>query len=427
MNVLLVPLGSHGDVHPFVGIGQGLRARGHRVRVIVNPFFGDLVESAGLELVPLGTADDYRRRVSDPMLWRRIGGTRSVLRSIGDLVAPVYHAIAEHQVPEETVVVASTLALGARVAQEKLDIPTATVHLQPSIFFSTHEPPKLPGLFIPPWMPRWIGRAQYALVDCLLDPLIAPPLNQFRAELGLAPVKRIVGSYMHSPQRVIGMFPEWYAPPQPDWPAQTRLTSFPLYDERGVTRLPDNLLRFLDESDPPIAFTPGSAMWRGERFFAESAKACEILGRRGLLLTRHREHLPRTLPPSVLHVEYAPFSELLPRCAALVHHGGIGTSSQALAAGVPQLVMPHAHDQPDNAARLVKLGVARSIEPKRYRGERVARVLAELCQDATVVSQCVRVRSRFDGVDPISDTCELIEQLAGRTECRARVSSVAAG
>ena len=72
-------------------------------------------------------------------------------------------------------------------------------------------------------------------------------------------------------------------------------------------------------------------------------------GRRGLLLSRHREHIPRTLPSDVRHVEYAPFSELLPRCAALVHHGGIGTSAQALAAGVPQLIMPMGHDQPDNS------------------------------------------------------------------------------
>ena len=194
-----------------------------------------------------------------------------------------------------------------------------------------------------------------------------------QAEGPSRPPKRILRDYLHSPELTIGLFPAWFAPPQADWPPQVKVTGFPLYDERGVSHLSPDLLKFLDEGPPPIAFTFGSAMWEAQDLLEQSARACALLGRRGILLTRHRDHLPAHLPLGVKHADYAPFSELLPRCAALVHHGGIGTASQGLATGVPQLVLPHAHDQLDNATRLARLGVAKFLAPKRYKAERAAR------------------------------------------------------
>lgn len=412
MNVLLVALGSHGDVHPFVGVGLGLRARGHRVRVIANPYFASLIEGVGLEFVALGTADEYVKLARNPDLWRRIRGLRTVLSGVARYIRPTYRAIAENAIPGDTVVAASTLAIGARVAEEQLKLPTATVHLQPSIFRSVIDPPHLQGLYMPPWMPAWMKRAQYCLVDWMVDSLLAPPLNEFRRELGLPAVRCILGNYIHSPRRVIGLFPEWYAPPPGDWPRQARLTGFPLYDERGHWPLDPALLRFLDEGEAPIAFTPGSAMWCGHAFLEQSARACELLGRRGLLLTRHREHLPPSLPKGVMHVDFAPFSELLPRCAALVHHGGIGTTAQALSRGIPQIVVPHAHDQPDNAHRVVRLGVGRKLEPREFRAPTIARTLREVLGSTDIKSRCQEIAGRFVGADGIAGTCDLIEALA---------------
>jgi rhamnosyltransferase subunit B len=412
MNVILVALGSHGDVHPFVGIGMELRRRGHRVRIIAYAHFERLIAGAGLELVSCGTAEEFKRVASDPRAWKRFRGMQTILGFVAALIEPIYRLIADNA-EGDTVVAASSLALGARIAQDHLKIPTASIHLQPTMLWSAIDPPYIQGTFMPEWMPAWAKRAQYSVAELLvLDRILAPKLNGFRMELGLAPVHHIFGRYIHSPQRIIGMFPPWFAPPAPDWPSQTRLTGFPLFDERGITKLSDDLLRFLEEGDPPIAFTPGSAMWQGHRFFEESAQACALLGRRGLLLTRHLDHLPKTLPPGVRHVDFAPFSELLPRCAALVHHGGIGTSSQALAAGIPQLVVPHAHDQPDNAARLVKLGVARKLEVRRFRRKRIVPVLRELLDSSEVHSRCAETARRFSNVNAISDTCDLIEQLA---------------
>jgi UDP:flavonoid glycosyltransferase YjiC (YdhE family) len=394
-----------------VGIGLALRERGHRVRVVANPYFRSLIEREGLGFIPVGTEADYRRMATNPAFWRRLQGTREVLPWVASAVRPVYEIVTQNHVPGETVVVASSLGLGARVAQDRLGIPTASVHLQPSIFLSAIDPPRLGGIVTPRWMPMWIKRRQVATVDRVCDPLVGPELNALRREVGLPPVTRVMTEYLHSPQRVIGVFPAWFGLPAADWPRQARLTQFPLYDERGVSPMSDDLRRFLDEGDPPIAFTPGSAMWSGHQFFAESARACELLGRRGLLLSRHPDHLPRRLPPGVRQVPYAPFSELLPRCAAIVHHAGIGTSAQALRAGIPQLATPFAHDQHDNAARMMRLGVAAKVEPRAYRAGGVAARLRAMLECEEVKSHCRAIARWFDGIDSMEETCELIEEL----------------
>jgi UDP:flavonoid glycosyltransferase YjiC (YdhE family) len=173
----------------------------------------------------------------------------------------------------------------------------------------------------------------------------------------------------------------------------------------------ESLLKFLDAGDAPIAFTPGSAMAQGQLFFAAAVDACRRLGRRGILLTRQSGQVPADLPPSMIHVRFAPFSELLPRCAALVHHGGIGTTSQALRAGTPQLVMAMAHDQLDNADRAVKLGVAATIKRRKFTGRNVARALAALLAKPGLCENCVAVASRFVGHDALAETAAAIEQM----------------
>jgi UDP:flavonoid glycosyltransferase YjiC (YdhE family) len=269
----------------------------------------------------------------------------------------------------------------------------------------------LPGLS-GGWLPGWAIRLGYRLADAtLVDPLLAGPVNAFRGELSLPPARRFIDRWWYSPQRVLGLFPPWFGPPQPDWPRQTVLTGFPLWDGSELTGLPVGFQEFLDRGDPPIVFTPGSAMRHGRTFFNAAVDACRRLGRRGVLLTRDFEQLPRSLPPGVRHFDYVPFSQLLPQACAIVHHGGIGTVAQGLAAGIPQLVMPMAHDQHDNAARLMRLGVAETLRRRRFRGPAVARALARLLESAPVARRCQDLAGRLTDSDSLAAACDVIEQL----------------
>lgn len=427
MNILLFALGSHGDVHPFVGIGIRLRERGHRVFVAANPYFRPVIEHAGLSLIPIGTGEEYRRLALSRDLWHPTRSARKVFGGTAMYLRPMYDVAVEFcRSHADGVIAASSLALGARVAQEKFDLPLASVHLSPALFQSAHAPPHLPVLrALPAWSPVAVRRLVLGGMNAGIDALIGPPLNAFRAELGLPPVRGILANWWHSPRMVIGLFPDWFARPQADWPAQARLTGFPLFDEPDHCPISPELDAFLGDGEPPVAFTPGSAMWTGHRFFSASVEACAHLKRRGLLLTRHAEHLPSRLPAGVIHVPYAPFSQLLPRCAALVHHGGIGSSAQALAAGVPQLVTPFTHDQPDNAERLKRLGVAAVLPPEEYAADRVSRVLRDLIASPRVARAGREVASRLSGVDAIGSTCELIESLARATDHAREAEPVA--
>ena len=425
-NVLIVSVGSHGDVHPFVGLGRALRGRGHRVTVLTNDHFAPLVRQAGLGFGSIGTEDDFERMKSDPDLWHPTRAWRFVFeRGVLPMLPLIYAALEERYEPGRTVVVGSSLALGARVFEEVYGVPAATVHLSPLEFNSMEATPRYPGPVHPAMFPRWVRRPAFALAHrFIVDPVVAPGLNAFRAEKGLRePVRGVLLDWWNSPRLVLGMFPDWFAPPQSDWPPQTRLTGFPLYDESDLHERPlsEPLERFLAAGDPPVAFTPGSAMVHGLGFFEASADACRRLGRRGILLTRHAEQVPppSALPPGVIHVDYAPFSALLPRCAALVHHGGVGTCAQSLAAGVPQLVMPLSHDQPDNADRLKRLGVGDAVSPRRYKGPRVAGLLRNLLESPEVARRCRDVAGRFKGVRPLGGACELLEEVAVRGEARA--------
>lgn len=410
MHVLLNPIGSAGDVHPFVGLGLGLRARGHRVTFLVSPHFRPLLERLGFESIDLGTEADFRAALEDPDLWHPTRSFGVVARSVLASLPLAYEAIAARYVPGETAVVAGSLAYGARVAHDRLGVPLAMAHLQPSFFRSLDEFPVYPGVPLSSRSPRFAKRLFYRAVDALvIDRHLGPGLNAFRAGLGLPAVSRSMDGWLHAPQLVLGLFPDWFGPPQPDWPPQTRLVGFPLYDERDAADLDDHLAAFLDAGEPPIVFTPGSANLFGRAFFEEAVGACGRLGRRGLLLTRHAEQVPADLPPEVRHVPFVPFSRLLPRAAALVHHGGVGTMAQAFAAGIPQLVRPLAHDQFDNADRARRLGVALAIVPKRFRAPAVADALARLIDSPEVRSRCRDVAARFEGVDPVADACGAIE------------------
>jgi UDP:flavonoid glycosyltransferase YjiC (YdhE family) len=414
LRILLIPFGSHGDVHPFVGIGGALRDRGHDVTVITSGLFEGLVRRLGLGFVSLGTAEEFEKELNNPDIWHpRKGFFLLVQRSILPALRTVYDAVASRYVPGETVVAAGSLALGARIAQEKLGVPLASVHLQPAMFRSVYWSPILTGLFLPDWLPPFAKRLQYWLADSLvIDRLLGPGVNGFRAELGLPPARAFFGDWWHSPQRIIGLFPDWFGPPQPDWPPQLRLTGFPLYDERELHEPPAGLLDFLNQGEPPIVFTPGSAMRHGQAFFAAAVEACTLLGRRGLLLSRFREHLPARLPDGVRHFDYVPFSQVLPRAAALVHHGGIGTTAQGLAAGVPHLVMPLAYDQADNADRVRRLGVGLSLPPRAFQGPAVARLLGQLLGSAEVASRCRDFSRRSQEGRPLEEACRAIEELA---------------
>lgn len=415
MKILLVPVGSAGDVHPYVPIGVALRNRGHDVTMIANPHFERLIARVGLDMCPLGTEAQYLEVTEHPDLWDKNRGVTVIASALRLATPEIYDAIRRRHRPNDTLIVGSGLAFGARIASETLRIPMVTLHLQPSCLYSVLDSPVMHPAFarINSW-PTVVKRLVFWATDLAADRVMAPAANELRTRLGLPPVRHITSAWWHSPTRVIGLFPDWFAAPQPDWPPQTVLTGFPLYDERGATATMPEVGRFLDDGSPPIVFAAGSGNRQGRRFFETAVDACRQLQRRGVLLSRFAEQIPTGMGDAVRHFDYVPLSEILPRAAALVHHGGIGTMAQGLAAGVPQLVMPMTFDQPDNASRLARLGAGRALSPQAFTGPAVAHELASLMASPEVAQRCRGFAARLQASDAVARTCDLIEEVGGR-------------
>ncbi len=418
MHYLVMPLGSAGDVHPFVGLALELKRRGHQVTLATNGYFADLAERFGLDFIEIGSAEVFHAGIQNPDLWHPFRAFPYLYREmIEPTVRPQYEIVAQQFAQGPTTVIANCFGFGALCAQEKLGVKVVTVHLQPIMLWSRIRPPKLPGVKGPRWLQQQMFQIAQRLV---IDPAVRPTLTAFRAELGLKPVKQVM-NWWHSETMLLCLFPEWYCPPQSDWPGPHMQTDFPLWDERGTdqqTFSPEEsraLEPFLKSGPPPIAFTPGSANIFGHNFFRTAVAACERNGYRAIFLTRFKEQIPLSLPATILHVPFAPLSLLLPRCAAFVHHGGIGSAAQAMGAGIPQLIRPQAHDQFDNAMRIVEQGIGGILKPSRFTTRALAAKLKAIIDTEALTNQCKKLTSAIEKSRGLNQAVNGIELLAHAT------------
>lgn len=380
--ILLLPFGSAGDVFPFIWLGRHLQARGHHVRMITACLFEKQAHRAGIKFIGLGRAEEFEAMLRDPRIWKLGHGTKVVFDFAAQSVEPYLAAI--ESCGRVDLILAPVTCFAARLAREKHGIPLITVHLQPAVFLSVHETPLLhPAMKVLRAMPVWFKRALFALPNPV-DLFALPKLRTLCAKHGVTAPKSLWREWWDSPDGVLALFPEWFARPQPDWPKELLQWGFPLEDLAKEQPLQPELLAFLAKGGRPVVFTPGSANVQAERFFAVAAEAVRRAGCRAVFVTRDVNQVPKDLPPEILTVDYAPFSTLLKHAAVFVHHGGIGTMSQGLAAGVPQLIMAMAHDQPDNADRLERLGAGTGLTVRQFKPERVARQLKRLLCDAPV-------------------------------------------
>lgn len=388
MRVIIVAIGSAGDVHPLLGLADSFARSGHDVAFCTNSVFAQAVIARGHRFLPLGTREQYESAVSDPALWRARTSFRVLWRAVAQFIRPLYDLL----VPElggDTVVIGSLWALGARLVQEKHQVPYVSAQISPSTILSADAPPVHRGFTVPSWLPRPLRHgAMRAVERGFLDRVCGPALNDVRAQLGLPPVTRVLGQWVHSPDLVLGLFPAWFAPPRPDWPQQIELTGFPLFDGADQHGHDAGLAEFLAGGPPPVVVTAGSTATAGTGYLATVAAALRTLGQRAVVLTGQR--LPATR--DVLYRPYAPLTTLLPHARAIVHHGGIGTAAHAFAAGVPQLVTPFAHDQFDNAARVARSGCGIRFDASSLSVGRVTRALSRLLSDHQVARCCAEAR-----------------------------------
>ena len=383
MRVCLTTFGSFGDLHPVLGLARELRARGHVPVIATSPVYRPLVEGEAIEFAPVRPDLDPNDRDLLARVMDRTRGTEALFEMLMPAFRDSYHDLLA-AADDADLLVTHPITFAGPVIAEHRGLPWVSMVLSPMSFFSVHDFPVLPpmpGLVwvttASPAVARMLGRASRAMSRGWMDPVL-----ELREELGLPRGQHPIFEGQHSPRLVLALFSRVLGEPQEDWPPNVVVTGAVRYDgpDDGAG-LPSELQRFLDDGDPPVVFTLGSAaVGAAGSFYEESARAAVQLGRRAVLVIgRHEENRPSgRLPSSILVTEYAPYSRLFPRAAAIVHQGGIGTTHQALAAGHPTVIVPFSHDQPDNAHRVERLGISRTIYPSAYRAGKAARALGEL-------------------------------------------------
>ncbi|HEX8558530.1 MAG TPA: glycosyltransferase [Pyrinomonadaceae bacterium] len=423
--IVISTFGSFGDVHPYVAIALELKRRGHRPVIATSEIYRDKTDALGLEIHPVppdlpsyDRPEEVARMVAD-LVDTKKGPERVFNQFINPHLRGMYDAL--HAATRDAdLLLTHVLSLAAPPLAEKTGVRWVSSVLAPISLFSNYDPPLFPQM---PWLyplQRLHPSASRALMRVArwkLDQLAAP-LYRLRAELGLARGGNPMLEGQHSPRMVLALFSSAIAPRQPDWPPNTRVTGFPFYDRRDragdAERADAGLLRFLDAGEPPVVFTLGSsAVYVAGDFYRESVEAARALGVRALLLTGEAQNRPAALPEGVAAFDYAPYGEVLPRARAVVHQGGVGTTAQALRAGVPALVVPFSHDQFDNGNRVARVGAGRMLPRSRYDAAAAARELRALLSDEDYTKRAAEVGGRIRSEDGASAAADAIEEALG--------------
>lgn len=411
---LVMTVGTTGDIHPFMRIASALQMLGRKVTFVTHSYYEKVVRDAGLPFVGIGTDEEFLHVLRNPDIWDPKKGFSALLANYSDGLKQVLEAIESISAQAPHVVIAHPFAVpGAIIARERgLVKSVVAAYLAPSNLRSCHDPLTIGDTSVPRWVPMSWRRALWRFVEKgWIDPVAVAQLNAVRTPLGLPEVGSFLTHIMEAPDLSVTLFPSWFAPVVPDWPRPLIEGDFQLFEAAAQDGFTEALSAFLAAGEKPLVFTPGTGNFHAADFFACALSAINRLGRRAIFLTRERAQIPANLPESVLWQAYVPLSALLPHAAALVHHGGIGTTAEALHAGIPQLVVPFAWDQFDNGARIASLGVGMVIPAKRLRPRKLARSLHTLYRSETVRVQCSLLASRFTPPhDPIA-LCREVERL----------------
>lgn len=382
--IVITCWGSYGDVFPAIGLARALQARGHVPVIATSEGYRAAVEAAGVELAPVGPEVDPTDTELIARVMHPAKGSEIIVR---ELLLPrlreTYEQL-EAACAGADSLVSHPITFAAPLLAERRGLKWASTVLAPLVLFSADDVPVFPNA---PWLAHarhlgpWAGRALIGLVRRATRSWMEP-VRRLRAELGLPPGGEPLFEGQFSPYLTLALFSRLLAEPQADWPPHVRTTGFVFYN--GAEGLDPELREFLDAGPAPVVFTLGtSAVGAAGRFYQESAAAAAQLNVRAVLLTGGfaQNRLDGMPPSDVLLVDHAPHELLFPRASAIVHQGGSGTTGQALRSGRPALIVPHGHDQPDNAYRVTRLGVARTLYPRQYRAPRVASELARLLED----------------------------------------------
>src|SRR6185369_10497466 len=431
MRIILSTFGSFGDIHPYMAIALELQRRGHMPVIATMPGYRESIEAAGFSFAPIRPdvpfpkeqTSELVEKIMEPKTGPRFLTEGLIFPAVRDSYADLLKVV-----EGADLLITHPAAPAGPLVARKTGMPWISTILAPFSFYSSYDPP------VPPFW-QWTRKLSVLgpdvmgfLLRVMKSTYKAKAVTEFRDELGLPDTGNPMFEGQHSPTLVLALFSELFGQRQPDWPKQTEITGFCFYDVNPNVEIPRELMHFLDNGAPPIVFTLGSsAVWVARDFFEQSIKAAKLIGRRAVLLVGDERNLPRALPEGIIALDYLPYQTLLPRACAVVHHGGVGTTSHGLLAGVPTLIVPFAFDQSDNAEHALKMGTSRTLYRDKYLAPRVAAELDELLRRPFYARRALEVSQRLKQKNGPARAADLIDQVLTGTRNPTEEAAYATG
>ena len=414
MKIVFAAIGSLGDMHPMNALGIELKKRGHHVIFAAMEFYREKIETLGFEFRPMRPhLSPNDKELASRLMDAKSGSELLLKELILPNLRPMYKDLLE-AVRDADLLISTEVVFVAGSVVEKTGIKWVTTTLAPGTLLSAYDP------FVPPnalWLRhfRFLGSGFHGVMFKLVRRIIDSwfePYREFRREIGLSENRNPLFEGK-SDLLNLAMFSRVLGESQPDWHQPTIQTGFCFYDgQQDLGKMPEGLTKFLNSGEPPIVFTLGSAAVMDARdFFEESAKAAKTMGKRAVLLYGIFNEPPKNVSETIVGFDYAPYSKVFPKAVCVVHQGGVGTTAQVLRAGVPHLIMPYSHDQPDNAARCERIGVARVISRKRYTAENAAKHLRALLDDSSYKTKAVKAGEIIASEGGTATACDAIENI----------------
>ncbi len=416
--ILLSTFGSSGDLNPFLAVGLGLRARGHEVTFAVERNFQQPVNALGFPVAPLtGDAEPTLMHRAESLV-SRATPLASLRILMNEVILPALRPKIEElraASAEADVLVSSAQQLAVSFVADLTHIPWASIALSPVLVPSPHLEPQPTPVPIPHALQPLANRVSWAMGMAAVRQLWDVPVNKVRAEYGLPPLRDVAQTGNLSRQLTTMAVSPAYTPRPPDWPAWVHQTGFCFWDASDSWQEPPDLTAFLASERPVVALSSGSMADKvGGAFdpmYRAGIEAIRRAGGRALVIGAPPGALPHPLPDDVFAAGFAPFSRVYPRCAAAIHHGGMGTVAQSLRAGIPALVVPWGVDQFFAGAQLARVGAGRWLRRPAFTADRGAREVAALLNDVSYRKHAQSIAEQIAAEDGVADFIALLEKM----------------
>lgn len=417
MNITILAVGSRGDVQPYVALGLGLKTAGHHVRLATHSNFKDFVIQRGLDFAEikgnprewLDTEEGLDWLESGPGLLRFYQGLKRFMKPVLENLLPTSFSACE----DTDVILYSSIATSGPHIGEKLGRPTFPLMLQP--VYPTGE---FPSVIVNSSGPtnRIYNHITHWVTDQILFHSTRTSINRWRAEvLGMSRAPFLGPARILRKRKVphfLGYSP--HVVPRPSaWEKHVHVTGYWFLEREENWTPPEALIRFIESGDPPIYVGFGSMTVRKpEETTRVIINALEKTGMRGILMSGWGDLGAIDLPENILQIDSVPHDWLFPRVAAVVHHGGAGTTAAAIRAGVPSIVTPFFADQLFWASRVTQLGVGPpSIPYSALNENNLAEAIRTACKDSSIRRKCQILAEKIHSENGVAQMVETFEEI----------------